>query len=212
MHYERIIFDIDGTMVDSEQAVRLSLAQLMKEELGVEQDPDCLQFSFGVPGVESLRELGFSDPVRADRRWAELLKNHFSLLSLFDGVRETLLKLKQAGVPLGIVTSKTREEYVEEFEKLFELGSCFEAYICADDTARHKPDPEPLLEYLSRTGGSAERTLYIGDTVFDAECARGAGVDFALAVWGATCTGKNKIKARHFLQTPGEIYSLLRED
>ena len=56
--------------------------------------------------------------------------------------------------------------------------------ICADDTAEHKPKPGPLLKYMEYTGARPSEVLYVGDTVYDMQCARGAGVDFALARWG----------------------------
>ena len=57
--------------------------------------------------------------------------------------------------------------------------------VCADDTVRHKPDSEPLLYYLEQTGCQGDELLYIGDSVYDRQCAAGAGTAFGLAGWGA---------------------------
>lgn len=204
--YERVIFDIDGTMIDSEKAVRLSLRDLIKEEWGVEKKPEDLVFSFGIPGVRSLKELGFSDPEAADRRWGELLLKYFSELIVFPGVEKLLQGLKERGIKLGILTSKTRAEYEEEFVP-FGLSSYFEDYICADDTMRHKPDPEPMNVYLSRCGGKPERTLYVGDTVYDEKCARLSGVNFALACWGTH--DRRRIKACLYPESPAVLLKML---
>ena len=204
--YERIVFDIDGTLIDSEKAVRLSLCDLIREEWGEERSPGELVFSFGVPGVQSLRELGFSDPEAADRRWSQLLQGYFAELSLFEGVHSMLDGLRNRKIPLGLLTSKTRAEYRDEFVP-FGLSSCFEGYICADDTQRHKPDPEPMFEYFTRYGGEPGSTLYVGDSPFDSACAHAAGVDFALACWGAH--QETGINARFYPRTPEDLLDIL---
>ncbi|MBQ4088370.1 MAG: HAD hydrolase-like protein, partial [Clostridia bacterium] len=58
--------------------------------------------------------------------------------------------------------------------------------VCADHTEKHKPEPEPLLKYMELTGAKPDEVLYIGDSKYDEMCAHAAGVDFALATWGAT--------------------------
>ncbi|MEG0114831.1 MAG: HAD hydrolase-like protein, partial [Hydrogenoanaerobacterium sp.] len=76
-----------------------------------------------------------------------------------------------------------------------------------DDTTEHKPKPEPMLLYLSRTGVRADEVLYIGDTVYDYQCATGAGVPFALAGWGAL--NADEVPPCYAPKTPGEVLLLL---
>lgn len=208
--YNCVIFDIDGTMTDSERAVRLALAELMKEEFGREYSPDEINFTFGVPGEDSLRTLGFSHPEEADRKWVKLMMENFHLVKLFPGIEELVRGLRERGVRLGIVTSKTREEYIKEFELPYpELAACFETYICADDTLRHKPFPDPLLECLKRMDCESHDALYVGDTVFDFRCADSAGADFALAVWGAST--REGITARYYPEQPMNLLRCIEE-
>lgn len=206
--YSCIIFDIDGTMTDSENAVRVTLAELMKEEFGGEFDPAELKFTFGVPGVNSLRKLGFREPEKADKKWAALMQEKTREILLFSGIRKLVKTLKEKGFRLGIVTSKTRYEYETEFEKPYgDFSQVFETYICADDTECHKPDPQPMLECLRRMGCSPREALYVGDTVSDFRCAEGAGVDFALACWGAG--SRDGIGAKFYPASPVELLAML---
>lgn len=204
--YDRILFDIDGTLVDSETAVRRALSKLMKEELNVDKSPEEVAFYVGMPGVDSLRVLGFRDPEKADKRWAELLHADYDDVVLHPGIPEMLGALQKKGFNLGIVTSKSRHEYINEFQSRFHLEQFFEGYICFDDTTEHRPSPAPILEYLNRFGGNPSTTLVVGDTVHDFNSAYKAGVDFALACWGAK--GRSVIQARFQAATPADILNL----
>ncbi len=106
------------------------------------------------------------------------------MIRVFEGVEELLRGLQETGYGLGVVTSKTREEFAHDLAG-FEIVQYFDCVVCADDTVRHKPDSEPLLYYLEQTGCQGDELLYIGDSVYDRQCAAGAGTAFGLAGWGA---------------------------
>lgn len=205
--YQLILFDIDGTMVNSEWAARLSLARLMKEELGIDADPETINFQFGVPGKDALRELGFPQPDVSDKKWVQFILENYDKVTLFPGIREVVETLYHQGFTLGMVTSKNRIEYANEFENRYGLDGFFSGYICADDTIRHKPAPDPILEYMKRYGGTPETTFYIGDTEHDAACARDAGVTFALATWGNR--NSHGIRADYKPASPAELLDIL---
>ena len=105
---------------------------------------------------------------------------------------------------MGIVTSKTREEFKQDFSH-FNISHYFKTIVCADDTQRHKPNAAPLLKYLEISKADCRQTLYIGDSKYDSMCAENAGIDFALAVWGSRQTS---IKADYFLKNPMDLLSL----
>ena len=137
------------------------------------------------------------DDVASARAVAERLG-----MPLFPGMREILERLREKGASLGIITSKLREEYDEHFEKqgLLELFPCV---VTASDTPKGKPYPDPMLEYLRRTGAAPEEVLYFGDTAYDMDCARSAGVDHALVLWG--CLSPEGIEATYRLEKAEEI-------
>src|SRR5690606_14155979 len=84
----------------------------------------------------------------------------------------------------------------------------FETTICYEDTDEHKPHPEPLLLFLKRSGLAAGDVLFIGDTVYDMQCAEAAGVDFGLALWGTI--EPDKLTGRYRLNHPSEILAALQ--
>lgn len=202
--YKHLVFDIDGTIIDSAKINMLSLQETVKELRGDVMPLEDLYFSFGIPGVRAMEILGFPEPEKAVQVW---IRNYSACaerlgMPLFPGMREILERLREKGASLGIITSKLREEYDEHFEKqgLLEL---FPWVVTASDTPKGKPYPDPMLEYLRRTGAAPEEVLYFGDTAYDMDCARSAGVDHALVLWG--CLSPEGIEATYRLETQEEI-------
>ena len=167
---------------------------------------DEFRFSFGIPNSVVFPRLGIEDVEKASLIWADNYRKYHSSLRLFDGIEEVLTELKKRRYILGIVTSKSRREFSADFAT-FGLEHLFNTVICVDDSPRPKPNPDPILEYLKRSDAKKPETVYIGDTVYDEQCAHSAGIDFALAVWGTH--NREEIKADYFLETPLEILNLL---
>ena len=202
--YRHLVFDIDGTIIDSAKINMLSLQETVKELRGDVMPLEDLYFSFGIPGVRAMEILGFPEPEKAVQVW---IRNYSACaerlgMPLFPGMREILERLREKGASLGIITSKLREEYDEHFEKQGLLG-LFPWVVTASDTPKGKPYPDPMLEYLRRTGAAPEEVLYFGDTAYDMDCARSAGVDHALVLWG--CLSPEGIEATYRLEKAEEI-------
>ena len=202
--YTHLVFDIDGTIIDSAKINMLSLQETVEELRGEVIPLEDLYFSFGIPGIRAMEILGFPEPAEALRTW---IRNYTACserlgMPLFPGMREILDRLQGRGVSLGIITSKIREEYDDHFGRrgLIEL---FPYVVTASDTPKGKPYPDPMLEYLRRTGAAPEEVLYFGDTAYDMDCARAAGVDHALVLWG--CLNPAGIEATYRLERVEEI-------
>ncbi|WP_407856456.1 HAD family hydrolase [Enterococcus hailinensis] len=126
----------------------------------------------------------------------------------FPQVEESLTKLKENEIQIGIVTSKTNEEMENEFEH-FGLSKLFDISVTASDTTKHKPNPEPILYALNKLGSLPEESIYIGDSIYDMHSSQSAGAKFALAKWGAK---ENPLfsSADISLETPLEILQHLK--
>ncbi len=182
--YECVIFDVDGTLIDTEKASVLSLQKLLREEASIIDPGKDLSFIMGLTGVEALKRLGVKNVEAANIRWNQYLKDYYHWVKVFRDIEVLLEKLMSLGIKTGIVTSKTRQELKEDLGP-FGLQKYFPFTVCADDTLRHKPDPEPILKIMDLGNVKPKQMIYIGDTENDLLAAKGAEVDFGLAVWGA---------------------------
>lgn len=204
--YTTFIFDIDGTLINTEQAVLGSLQRLLKNNYNRELNQQDLTFVLGIPGAVSLRQLGIDDVDNANNCWNEYMRDYQHTIHAFEGIQELLSILSEQSISTGVVTSKTNQEFQDDFVR-FGLAPDLPYVVCAEDTKRHKPYPEPLLKFLEISGSVAKTSIYIGDTIYDYECARDAGVDFGLAMWG--CKKPDAIPAKFKFNHPKDILSLL---
>lgn len=182
--FQCVIFDVDGTLIDTELADKKSLQKVLMEETGKEYPLSELDFMLGIPGHDALKMLGIKDIARVNPKWSQYmtdLKNH---MKMFDGIEEMLKELKTRNIMTGIVTSRTQIELENDIFP-FGLMKYIDLYVCANDTEKHKPNPEPILKFLEKSGISSHDAIYVGDTIYDYKAATGANVKFALALWGA---------------------------
>lgn len=203
--YKSVVFDIDGTLIDTRWVALTGLQRALLEVEGRHLTLDQLDFAFGIPSVETLEQLSVKDPSGCAEHWERAYAELFPHARLFDGVLETVERLHAMGVRLGVVTSKDAKEMEEDY-RLLDFSRYFDCIVCADATKRHKPDPEPMRCYLTRSGMAPGDTLYVGDTVYDIQCGSGAGVDTALALWGAR--GVRDIPATYHLKRPEQLLAL----
>ena len=187
MKYSHIVFDIDGTLTDSEYAAIVSLQEMVKIYKGTDYAYDELKFALGITGADALSRMGFApeEIAPAMRDWESGLRRRNDDITVFEGAEALLAALKKRGCALGIVTSKTRDQYNKDFCR-FEIAKYFDFSITCEETDDPKPGAGPLKAYMKATGAKPEDMLYIGDSVYDSMCAGAADVDFALATWGTS--------------------------
>lgn len=208
--FKNIAFDIDGTLIDTEKSYMNALLDALKNQNYPDFTYDQVVTIFGIPAIDGLLQLGVAekDIPAVMKDWYAAFDKYADLAGIFDGVVNTLKTLATFDVELGIVTSKTLAEYESVFGPLG-LTPYFKNVVTASDTEQHKPNPEPLLKMIEISGIPAAETLYIGDTKFDLDCAKGAGVKFGLAGWGAHNNGQFQ-EMDYFLSRPAEIIDLIR--
>ncbi len=205
MTIKHVIFDIDGTLTDTEYAILTALKEAVEDQTGKKYSYEDLRFSFGIPGEETIKILKCPDVKKALRLWELNVIKYRDKITLFDGIEELLKNLKLLGYKLGVVTSKNRFEMETQFAP-YSIKDYFDISVCAQDTKLHKPDKEPLIFYLNKAGIKNTEAIYIGDTIYDMNCARGAKVYGALAVWGSKT--KN-IPADFYLDRPADLLNIL---
>ena len=184
IRYPVVLFDLDGTVVDSGPIILASMRHATREVLGTEHTDDELMQAVGGPGLEAqLSVFGPDDVdelVRVYRAHNEPLHD---TLEAFAGMEDVLVRLQAEGRRLGVVTAKRRSTVELAFASV-PLGHLFETVVGGDETEKHKPDPEPLLLAAERMGVDPSQAAYVGDSPFDVGAAKAAGM-YAIAVtWG----------------------------
>lgn len=186
MRYELVVFDWDGTLIDSAGTI-VECIQESARDMGLEVP--ARERASHVIGLGLHDSLRLAVPSLRAEQYMEFVahyRRHFlareDRMLLFDGVRELLGELA-ASRPLAIATGKSRRG----LDRALDAGGLrrfFAASRCADET-NPKPHPAMLLELMAQLSVPKERTLMIGDTSHDLEMARAAGVDALAVTYGA---------------------------
>lgn len=202
MKYKHVVFDVDGTLLDSEFAVLSAWRDTLEKLQNKVYSEDELLFTLGIPGDVTLARLGVADVDAGYKLWWRYFAKYTASMQLFESVVPMLRELHSKGYKLGIVTSKPHSEFDTD-EELLRIAKLFGTIICVEDSERPKPYADPILKYLEIEGAEAKDVIYIGDSVYDYQCARGAGVDFGLAAWGKSFA--QDIDANYILKYPKEV-------
>ena len=143
--HKLVIFDIDGTLLDTEVAVLKGLQKCLSIHHNIEIDLKDLTFAVGMAGDKVFGHFGVDDSEGVSyKKWINYIDNFRNDIHIFDGIVPTLDKLKEENVKLAIATSKTRFEYDTTVES-FGLNHYFDYVVTIDDVKNPKPNPEPLL-------------------------------------------------------------------
>jgi pyrophosphatase PpaX len=205
-----VLFDLDGTVVDSGGIILASMRHATQTVLGQEIPDEALMAAVGGPGLETqMLELGgaenLDELVRTYRAHNEPL--HSELKMCF-GMDDVLLRLRGEGRRLGLVSAKRRST-VELAFAATETGHLFDVVVGGDEAARNKPAPDPLLLALERLGESPERAVYVGDSPFDMAAARAAGMTAIGVTWGGVHEPSALGEADVIVETPEELLAAL---
>jgi HAD superfamily hydrolase (TIGR01509 family) len=178
-----VLWDVDGTLIATKdlylECYRRALApyagrRLTDDELLAMRPHSELQVLKGLSGA------AYQECIDSFRRhYSELHATHFG--GVYDGVRETLGRLRELGIRNGIVTGKSRSSWDITLAEI-ELGD-FDVVVVDDDVAEPKPDPEGILAALAALDVRAGEAIYVGDSPGDMRAARAAGTRGAAAMW-----------------------------
>jgi pyrophosphatase PpaX len=195
MRYPVVLFDLDGTVIDSGAIILASMRHAAKEVLGTEVADEALMAAVGGPGLEAqMRALA---PDRVDELVSVYRAHNEPLhdgLVCCEGIDDLLVRLKDEGRRLGIVTAKRRVTVDLAFAQV-PIAHLFETVVGGDETKRHKPD----------------EAAYVGDAPFDVKAAKSAGLFSVAVTWGGI-HARERLEAEApdaIVGTPEELYGVL---
>lgn len=209
--YKCIVFDFDGTLIDTNYLIERTIRATAKDLLNRELDDATIASVWGKVLVEQMAEL--------DEHRAEELANYYSQYyrehrdehtNIFEGIIEMLDHLHVAGCQMGIVTNKGTSGLEHGLEK-FKMKDYFKIALSKTDVVMKKPHPEGLLRVMEHFGARPSETLFIGDSIHDIECGKNAGVDTVLVKW--TVMDLEALKAEgptYVAETPEDIERIVK--
>jgi HAD superfamily hydrolase (TIGR01509 family) len=205
LKYQGIIFDVDGTLVDSNDAHARAFQEAFAER-GFEIALENIRRLIGKGSDKLIPELiGRYDPAVADRKSEIFKQKYLPRLRPLPGARELVSHLKQRGLKLAVASSAAKEE-LDALLRIAALESCFEEKTSADDAQHSKPDPDIVQAAVRKLGLPASRCLMIGDTPYDAQAAQRAGVAFV----GVRCGGWDEKDLQPALDVFSDPAAILR--
>jgi len=185
--YELVVFDWDGTLMDSTHVIAASLQDACRDVgVAVPSDRDA-RFVIGLNLADTFNHVAPGLDEAARLRLGERYRHHFlareGQMPLYEGVREMLADLRARGHRLAVATGKARRG-LERVLDSTGLRDHFEATRCADEGFA-KPHPDMLLMLLDMTGVEPRDAVMVGDTTHDLELAANAGIDAVSVSYGA---------------------------
>ncbi|GAB6167839.1 HAD family hydrolase [Clostridium carnis] len=204
--YKSVIFDLDGTLLNTRNMNLIPLKRLIKEVQGKEVEVEELFKYMAYPGLKTLELLGFENVNESYKTWVKYVNEHEEGATLYNGFDKVIKELDERGIACGIASSKLKKQYEIDFIPTG-LHEYMKSIVLADDTQNHKPHPEPLLKAVELIGIEPKNSIYVGDTIADYKAAKEAGMDFALALWGAFDI--NEINADYELNEPMDLLSII---
>ena len=179
-----VLFDLDGTVVDSGAIILASMRHATREVLGRDFGDDELMQAVGGPGLEA--QMAVFAPERVDELVRVYRAHNEPLhdeLEACAGMKDVLVRLHKQGRRLGVVTAKRRSTVELAFASV-PVAHLFETVVGGDETEKHKPDPEPLLLAAERLGVAPTECAYVGDSPFDIRAAKNAEMYAVAVTWG----------------------------
>lgn len=173
-----IVFDWDGTLMDSEGQIVSCLHAAIKDVQVAPMDDDTVKNVIGLGLKEAIEALVPDRDEAFHREFVEAYREHWfgsDASSLFDGVRDMLDDIRSRDILMGVATGKARRGLKRVLGETG-LEDYFHATRCADE-APSKPHPQMLVELMEQLDVMPEQTLMVGDTEYDMEMASNAGVD-----------------------------------
>lgn len=208
--FEAVLFDVDGTLIDSLTPIVAGIADAYETFTGRRPLPEEILGTVGRPLPDQFGIFGHQWTKAELKEITDFTVNRFRFygdqeVEIVPAV-EALRLIKERGIRTALVTSKTEPE-LKDFLCRHRLGPWLDATVCASDVLHPKPDPESALRACELLNVPTNRTVMIGDSIYDLQCARRAGVVAVAVTYGA---GKEQALAAespdYLFRTPQELF------
>jgi len=210
---ELVLFDLDGTLIDTAPDMAAALNALLVAEGRSPLPFDAIRphVSHGAAGLLHIGFGAVEDAAESERRRGAFLSTYERNLAAasrpFPGIAELLSRIEDAGLRWGVVTNKPGW-LTEPLLRLLDLERRAAAIVSGDTLAQRKPDPAPLLFACSAAGTVPERTVYVGDAERDVAAGRAAGMASYVALYGylGPADRPGEWGATALLEQPGDLW------
>lgn len=184
MKYKTLLFDLDGTIIDTNELIINSFLYTLEQFYPGRYTRESLIPHMGKPLYEQLALLGEE---KLASKMVEIyrehnIRTHNELVREFPNIKKVLTELHSLGATLGVVTTKMIIT-TQMGLKLFGLDSLMSTVVTYEDTELHKPAPDPVLLAMDRLDADPETTLMVGDSQYDIQAAQNAGIMAIGVAW-----------------------------
>ena len=211
--YKAVLFDCDGTLVDTNSVILASWDHTFMTYLGRHVTPEEVLGTFGEPLEESMERIFAGiDPKQTVATYRKFQYEYWDKeIEYFPGIAEMLAGLRKAGVKTGIVTSRYWESTAI---RPFNLKDRDEYWPVIDpnSTDKKKPNPEPCLKALEVLGMDKSEVLMVGDSKHDIACGRNAGLKTVLVGWSLAYQKEDATGMQipdYTIETPEELLEIV---
>lgn len=181
--FKYILFDFDGTLIDTNELIILCLQETCKKFLNRELSEEDLNAILGkllVDQFKYMSETMYEDMVE---HYKQLYRqNHDKMIKEFPGAKNILMNLKKLGCKTAIVSAKGRNG-IKRGLSFLGLDNYIDVIVSAYDVENSKPHPEPALKAINALGGTKDESLLVGDSPYDILCGKNAGIKTVLVDW-----------------------------
>jgi len=209
--YDTVLFDLDGTILDTNELIIVSFLQALKGAVDEGFNREHIIPSMGAPLEDQMKR--FSGLEKVDHlidAYREVnLQLHDEYVKLFDQVEEVLEALHSENIKLGVVTTKMRLT-TERGLAFTNIAKYMDVVITIDDVKHAKPHPEPVLKAMEALGADPKRTIMVGDSTMDIESGVKAGVTTVGVAW--SLKGGQVLRdagAHYIIQTMNELVDIV---
>lgn len=215
MKYKAVLFDFDYTLAFSEKGILMCFKHVLSAHGHMGISDEAIKYTIGMTLVDGFKHLtGIEDAAILEMYRKEYIAKADEVMTantvLYPETLLALKELREAGMEIGIISTKLRYRIAETF-KQYEIEDWIKLIVGGEDVKVAKPSPEGILYAIKELGITKEEVLYVGDHVIDAQAAQNAGVDFVGVTTGTTKAAEFEayphIKIIETLEGLGEVVS-----